>query len=82
MNNSIEYALQTQLNQSLRFTSILGVNVAIHDEKHGFWSESAGFTDINATENIDINQSFYPKTPLLHNLILTHQLSLTEHSHP
>ena len=59
MNNSIEYALQTQLNQSLRFTSILGVNVAIHDEKHGFWSESAGFTDINATENIDNNQSFY-----------------------
>ena len=59
MNNSIEYALQTQLNQSLRFTSILGVNVAIHDEKHGFWLESAGFTDINATENIDINQSFY-----------------------
>ena len=59
MNNSIEYALQTQLNQSLRFTSSLGVNVAIHDEKHGFWSESAGFTDINPTENIDINQSFY-----------------------
>ncbi|MGB6301254.1 MAG: hypothetical protein WBF90_34455 [Rivularia sp. (in: cyanobacteria)] len=30
-------ALQAQLNRSLRFTSCLGVNVAINDEKHGFW---------------------------------------------
>ena len=59
MNANLKEVLQTQLNQSLRFTSSLGVNVAIHDEKHGFWSESAGFTDINPTENIDNNQSFY-----------------------
>ena len=40
MNNSIEYALQTQLNQSLRFTGCLGVNVAINDEKQGWLSQS------------------------------------------
>lgn len=59
MNNSIEHALQTQLNQSLHFTSSLGVNVAINDEKHGFWLGSAGFSDINATKKLENNQSFY-----------------------
>ncbi|BAY83770.1 serine-type D-Ala-D-Ala carboxypeptidase [Calothrix parasitica NIES-267] len=53
------HALQTQLNQSLRFTSSLGVNVAINDEKHGFWLGSAGFSDINAGNNLENNQSFY-----------------------
>jgi D-alanyl-D-alanine carboxypeptidase len=52
-------ALQAQLNQSLRFTNCLGVNVAINDEKHGFWLGSAGFTDINAQKKLDINQLFY-----------------------
>lgn len=52
-------ALQAQLNKSLRFTSCLGVNVAINDEKHGFWLGSAGFSDIDATKNLDINQLFY-----------------------
>lgn len=59
MKANLKDALQTQLNQSLRFTSSLGVNVAINDEKHGFWSGSVGFSDINATENLDINQLFY-----------------------
>ena len=59
MNNSIEHVLQTQLNQSLRFTSSLGVNVAIHDEKHGFCLISAGFSDVDAMKKLDNNQSFY-----------------------
>ncbi len=59
MNANLKDALQTQLNQSLRFTNCLGVNVAINDEKHGFWLGSAGFTDINAQNKLDINQLFY-----------------------
>lgn len=59
MKIDLQDALQAKLNQSLRFTSSLGVNVAIHDEKHGFWLGSAGFTDIDATKNLEKNRLFY-----------------------
>lgn len=59
MNPELKNVLQTQLERSLRFTGCLGVNVAINDEKHGFWLGSAGFSDIDATKNLDVNQLFY-----------------------
>lgn len=59
MNASLKNVLQVQLNQSLRFTACLGVNVAINDEKYGFWSGNAGFSDIDAKTYIEINQLFY-----------------------
>ncbi len=59
MDNYLKDILQSQLNQSLRFTGCLGVNVAINDAKHGFWLGSAGFSDIDATKYLDINELFY-----------------------
>ncbi len=41
-------ALQNHLNQSLHFEACIGVNVAISDEKYGFWSGSAGYSDLDA----------------------------------
>lgn len=59
MNIDLKDALQVQLNQSLRFTGCLGVNVAINDDKHGFWLGSSGFSDIYVQKNLDTNQLFY-----------------------
>lgn len=59
MDTKLEDSLQAQLNQSLHFTGCMGVNVAIHDEKHGVWLGSSGFCDIDAKEALGVNRSFY-----------------------
>lgn len=59
MNADLNDALRSQLNQSLRFTGCLGVNVAINDDKYGFCLASAGFSDVNARKHLDVNQLFY-----------------------
>lgn len=59
MNPDFAEALQEQLEESALFTPMLGVNVALFDEKLGSWIGSCGYKDPKTKERLGAGEIFY-----------------------
>jgi D-alanyl-D-alanine carboxypeptidase len=59
MKPALKNALQDQLDQSLLFTSCLGVNVTVKDEKHGSWTAASGFSEPKTRTPMSGNRQVY-----------------------
>ncbi|MCP4757268.1 MAG: beta-lactamase family protein [Proteobacteria bacterium] len=59
MKETLEKALQNQLNRALKREPCLGVNVAVGDEANGWWSGAAGFLEPEAETPLPADALFY-----------------------